>query len=491
MKGAKNIIGFSTAVLIAVAMFGVASQASAAGSTAVYANYSYPSTNSSVSSSNDGGNYNTGCCTNNASSGSGSTAVYATYTYPATTQTTSYSTGGGSNTHTTVVYSPTCSVTVNKGTVTSGETVTVSWNSSNANSSRSITHFGSVGTSGSRTFVVTESTTFSGTFKGSGGTAYCSAQVIVTQQAPAPTCTITATPSSITQGQAVTLVWNTTNANNGSISGIGNVNLSGSYVVYPTQNTTYTGTFYGQNGQQVTCSTNVVVTVQQCPAGYTGSYPNCVPVQYCPSGYTGTYPNCVPPQNNLSCTISINNYGQGYNNGYWNPNSAVTLSWNSNSASTGFINNGFGNVGPSGSRTVYPTQTTTYTGTFYGYNGQQVTCSATVYVNTYVPPVTPNTPYVTLSAVPYTGLELGPVGTVVYWGFIAIWCAIAAYLIVVKKVQNSVYRSLKTVLFGAAGEDHAPAHAAPLAHTSHIAHAKHEVDATDAFITAQINRTRN
>ncbi len=490
MNSTKNLIGFIAAMLVAVAFFGTASQVFAAGSTAVYSTYTYPSA-SNTSNSNDGGNYNSGCCTSSGSS-NGSTAVYATYSYPATTYTTSYTTtssGGATNTH--VVYTPSCSVTVNKGSVVAGETVTVSWNSSNANTSRSITHFGSVGTSGSRTFVVTESTTFSGTFKGSGGTAYCSAQVFVTQQTPAPTCTITSTPSSVTPGQAVTINWNTTNANNGSISGIGSVNTSGSYVVYPTQNTTYTGTFYGQNGQQVTCSTNVVVNTIQCPAGYTGTYPNCVPVQYCPSGYTGTYPNCVPPQQNLSCTISISNYGQGYNNGYWNPNSAVTLSWNSNSASTGFINNGFGNVGPTGSRTVYPTQTTTYTGTFYGYNGQQVTCSATVYVNSYVPPVTPNTPYVTLSAVPYTGLELGPVGTVVYWGFIAIWCAIAAYLIVVKKVQNSVYRSLKSVLFGAAGGDHAPAHAAPAAHTSHIAHAKHEVDATDAFITAQINRARN
>jgi len=33
-----------------------------------------------------------------------------------------------------------------------------------------------------------------------------------------------------------------------------------------------------------------------CPEGYTGTYPDCVaPVTPCPEGYTGTYPDCVPP----------------------------------------------------------------------------------------------------------------------------------------------------------------------------------------------------
>src|SRR3989344_1680042 len=49
-----------------------------------------------------------------------------------------------------------------------------------------------------------------------------------------------------------------------------------------------------------------------------------------------------------------------------------------------------------------------------------------------------NTPYVTLAAVPYTGLELGTMGTIAYWGFLVLWCLIAAYLIVVKKIQNKI-----------------------------------------------------
>ena len=47
-------------------------------------------------------------------------------------------------------------------------------------------------------------------------------------------------------------------------------------------------------------------------------------------------------------------------------------------------------------------------------------------------------PYVTLAAVPYTGFELGFWGTIAYWGFLVLWCLIAAYLIVVKKIQNKI-----------------------------------------------------
>jgi len=432
MNTQKNSLTIALAAAFAVVLVvGISAvtfnNAQAAGSTAVYENYSYPSSSGSSGSSNDGGNYNTGCCTVKTTSGKGSTAVYENYTYPATTY-----------------YTP---------------------------------------------------TTYTPTYGGGGGG--CTSNCGGTTPKPAPTCTIVATPASITSGQAVTVTWNSSNAVQGSISNLGtNVAMSGSYTLYPTQSTTFTATFKSSDNRTVTCVTNVGVLPPPpvyCPAGYTGTYPNCVPpVQYCPAGYTGTYPNCYPPvqYNNPSCTITINNYNNN-NNGYYNANQAVTLSWNSTNAQNGYINQGFGTVNLSGTRTVYPTQTTTYTGTFYGYNGQQVTCSATVYINnnTYVPPVYPNTPYVTLAAVPYTGLELGPVGTVLYWAFLAFWCALAAYLIVVKKVQNSVYNSLKTVLFGS-NDTVVAAHSAHAAHVSYTTPAVHSDDVVDSFIVQQINRSR-
>lgn len=44
--------------------------------------------------------------------------------------------------------------------------------------------------------------------------------------------------------------------------------------------------------------TTVTQTLPKCPAGFTGTYPDCiapVPAYKCPTGWTGTYPNCNPP----------------------------------------------------------------------------------------------------------------------------------------------------------------------------------------------------
>jgi hypothetical protein len=43
------------------------------------------------------------------------------------------------------------------------------------------------------------------------------------------------------------------------------------------------------------CTTNCTPPPPSCPAGYTGTPPNCIPPPACPSGYAGTYPNCIPP----------------------------------------------------------------------------------------------------------------------------------------------------------------------------------------------------
>jgi hypothetical protein len=455
--------------------------------------YTYSSGNST---SNDGGNYSGSCCTQASTPSyvdsidyTYSTPSYSStpsyvdsidYTYPSYT-TTSYTPSygctwgcGGSYIYTPPTYvQPTCAVTANKTTIYAGDTVTIGWSSTNANYGN-ISNLGSnVPTSGSRQITLNNTTTFSGSFYGNGGTATCSATVYVNPK-PAPTCSITG-PDTATPGQTITLNWSSTNATRGDIQNLGtNLPTSGSHSFIIGNTTTFTGTFYGVNGQTANCVKTVTVT------------------NYCPAGYTGTYPNCYPPQNNnLSCTISVNNYQSGYNN-YFPRGTAVTLSWNSNGATYGSINNGFGTVNPSGSRTIYPTQTTTYTGTFWNSNGQQVTCSATVYVQSYVPPQNPNTPFVTLSQVPYTGLDLGPVGTVIYWGFLAFWCALAAYLIVVKKVQNSVYASLKGILFGSGASHATHAQASHTPHASHVSYAAPaEVDATDSFIVSQINRSRN
>jgi hypothetical protein len=75
-----------------------------------------------------------------------------------------------------------------------------------------------------------------------------------------PTCTISASDSSIVRGDSAVLTYSSTNATSGSITGIGSVGTSGSRTVNPIFNTTYTYTVTGEGGN-ATCSTAIAVTV--------------------------------------------------------------------------------------------------------------------------------------------------------------------------------------------------------------------------------------
>ena len=65
---------------------------------------------------------------------------------------------------------------------------------------------------------------------------------------PAPTATITATPNVVAAGSPVVLSWNTTNAANVMIDGIGVVSSSGSKTVTPPASTTYRLSARGAGG---------------------------------------------------------------------------------------------------------------------------------------------------------------------------------------------------------------------------------------------------
>src|SRR3989344_4781643 len=79
-----------------------------------------------------------------------------------------------------------------------------------------------------------------------------------------PSCTLTASPASITSGQSSTLSWTSTNATTGTIdNGAGNMTpiASGSKSVSPTVSTLYTATVTGAGvGASATCEANVDVT---------------------------------------------------------------------------------------------------------------------------------------------------------------------------------------------------------------------------------------
>ncbi len=79
----------------------------------------------------------------------------------------------------------------------------------------------------------------------------------------APTASLSASPNTINQGQSTTLTWQTTNATDVSIDGIGPVDTNGSRQVTPVDSTTYHLVAKGAGGTQ---DATARVTVNAAPA---------------------------------------------------------------------------------------------------------------------------------------------------------------------------------------------------------------------------------
>jgi peptidoglycan-associated lipoprotein len=73
---------------------------------------------------------------------------------------------------------------------------------------------------------------------------------VATPPPPTPTASLTANPNSVKSGEATTLTWETTNANDVQIDGLGSVLPSGSKQVTPTESTTYRLVAKGAGGSQ-------------------------------------------------------------------------------------------------------------------------------------------------------------------------------------------------------------------------------------------------
>jgi len=82
---------------------------------------------------------------------------------------------------------------------------------------------------------------------------------------PAPTATLAASPGVIDQGQSTNLTWQTDNATDVTIDGIGAVSASGSRTITPGSSTTYTLTAKGPGGSKE-ASTRVTVNARVAQA---------------------------------------------------------------------------------------------------------------------------------------------------------------------------------------------------------------------------------
>ncbi len=80
----------------------------------------------------------------------------------------------------------------------------------------------------------------------------------------APTASLNANPETIEKGQSTTLTWQTANATDVAIDGIGAVQVSGSRQAAPPDSTTYTLTAKGPGGTQ-TATARVTVTMPPPP----------------------------------------------------------------------------------------------------------------------------------------------------------------------------------------------------------------------------------
>ena len=141
-----------------------------------------------------------------------------------------------------------------------GQTATLTWAAQNATSITIDNGIGPVAVpNGSMTVSPKATTTYSATATGLGGTS--TAQAVVSVAPPGQLAiSLTATPSAVASGQAVTLSWASQNAASVSIDqGVGTVPLSGTVTVNPTSTTAYTATATDSGGNTTTATALVQV----------------------------------------------------------------------------------------------------------------------------------------------------------------------------------------------------------------------------------------
>ena len=220
-------------------------------------------------------------------------------------------------------------------TILPGEVSTLGWQTENATSVE-ISGIGTVAASGSTTVSPTQTTTYTLTARNQFGTVTSTATVQVTPGQVPRIVTFNAAPPEILPGEVSTLSWSVEGAETVSISTLGNVQSGGTASVSPTQDTTYTLTARNRFGE-VTSTARV---------------------------------NVIAPAKILSFTATPSTQTEGQQ---------VTLSWTTENA-TEVVITGIGTVPANGSRTVTPTQNTTYTLTAYGRRSQ-ATAVAFVKIN--------------------------------------------------------------------------------------------------------------
>ncbi len=150
------------------------------------------------------------------------------------------------------------SINADPDNILEGDSSTITWASENADSAMLDNGIGQVDMNGSMTVYPANTTTYTITAQGKGGST--SANVTIKVH-PRPAVSISATPDIINEGEASTLSWNSRNSQRAIIDqDIGPVDVNGSIQVSPLKTTTYTITVTGD--EEKTTTAQVTITVK-------------------------------------------------------------------------------------------------------------------------------------------------------------------------------------------------------------------------------------
>lgn len=341
---------------------------------------------------------------------------------------------------------PSVTLAANSASISNGQSVTLTWQATNAtsvtitasagSSTRTITTTSQA--SGSVKDSPTQTTTYTAVATGPGGSSTPQATKIQVTSAAPQIMSFTAIPTSITAGQTVTLSWQDANATSLTITTDSGRTVatssqaSGSVTDTPTQMTTYSAVATGPGGSSAPSAVQVQIAAPVPPqitqftanptsvsGGQTTTLTwvttNATSVTFNPPIPLGDDSGPAPPSGSAvvpisqTTTFSLTATGSGGNSSPASvtvtvpltlsfsaspsnitPGQNATLSWQiAGGPPTSFtVVDGSGKAvcnpcaTPQGSATVTPSVTTTYTATATATNGSNITQSATVTVST-------------------------------------------------------------------------------------------------------------
>ena len=161
---------------------------------------------------------------------------------------------------------PTVTLSASPTTISSGGNSTLTWSSTNATSCTASGGWtGAEAISGALGVTPTTTTTYTLACTGAGGTTSPASTTVTV--VPAPTVTLSANPTTVSSGGSSTLTWSSTNAASCTASGgwTGAEAISGTLSVTPATTTTYTLTCTGAGGTTSPSSATVTVSAGPIP----------------------------------------------------------------------------------------------------------------------------------------------------------------------------------------------------------------------------------